>query len=79
MEFKRELMAVLYEVAQNNLNYTAEYFIEELSNIYEIEETANGWIINDYGEEVYLSRKEIEETIEESFYDRLKEGEWKEM
>ena len=79
MEFKRELMAVLYEVAQNNLNYTAEYFIEELSSIYEIEETANGWIINDYDEEVYLSRKEIEEIIEESFYDRLKEGEWKEL
>ena len=75
MEFKRELMAVLYEVAQNNLNYTAQYFIEELSSIYEIEETANGWIINDYDEEVYLSRKEIEEIIEESFYDRLKEGE----
>ncbi len=74
MEFKKELIATLYEIAQNNLNYSPEYYIEELSNFYEIEETTNGWIINDYGEEIYLSRKEIEETIEESFYDRLKEA-----
>ena len=79
MEFKKELIATLYEIAQNNLNYSPEYYIEELSNFYEIEETANGWIINDYGEEIYLSRKEIEETIEESFYDRLKEAKWKEL
>lgn len=79
MEFKKELMAVLYEnTLQNNIFYSAEDFIEDLSEYYDIEETKNGWIINDYGEETYLSRNEIEEVIKEAVYDRLKEDQWKE-
>ena len=75
MEFKKELMATLYEsTLQNNLFYSPEEFIEDLNNYYDIEETNNGWIINDYGEETYISRKEIEETIREVFDDRMREG-----
>lgn len=74
MEFKKELISTLYEnTLQNNLFYSPEEYIEDLSQYYDIEETSNGWIINDYGEETYLSRKEIEETIKEGFYDRLME------
>ena len=80
MEFKKELMAILYEnTLQNNIFYSAEDFIEDLSEYYDIEETNNGWIINDCGEETYLSRKEIEETIKEAVYDRLKGEQWKEL
>ena len=79
MEFKKELISTLYENAlQNNLFYSPEEFIEDLSQYYDIEETSNGWIINDYDEETYLSRKEIEKTIKEADYDRLKEEQWKE-
>ena len=79
MEFKKELISVLYEnTLQNNLFYSPEEFIEDLNNYYDIEETNNGWIINDYGEETYISRKEIEETIREAFDDRMREGQWRE-
>lgn len=74
MEFKKELMATLYEsTLQNNLFYSPEEFIEDLNNYYDIEETNNGWIINDYGEETYISRHEIEKIIEEAFTDRMRE------
>lgn len=73
MEFKKELITTLYEsTLQNDIFYSAEDYIEDLAQYYDIEETNNGWIINDCGEETYLSRKEIEETIKESAYDRLK-------
>ena len=79
MEFKKELMATLYEnTLQNNLFYSPEEFIEDLNNYYDIEPTNNGWIINDYGEETYISRQEIEKIIEEAFTDRMREGQWKE-
>lgn len=75
MEFKKELMATLYEnTLQNNLFYSPEEFIEDLNNYYDIESTNNGWIINDYGEETYISRQEIEKIIEEAFTDRMREG-----
>ena len=79
MEFKKELIGTLYEnTLQNDIFYSPEDYIEDLSQYYDIEETNNGWIINDYGEETYLSRKEIEETIREAVVDRLKEEQWKE-
>ena len=78
MEFKKELIATLYEnTLQNDIFYSPEAYIENLSQYYDIEETTNGWIINDYGEETYLSRKEIEETIRDAVYDRLKGEQWK--
>lgn len=74
MEFKKELISVLYEnTLQNNLFYSPEEFIEDLNNYYDIEPTNNGWIINDYGEETYISRQEIEETIREAVDDRMRE------
>ena len=80
MEFKKELIATLYEsTLQNDIFYSPEDYIEDLSQYYDIEETNNGWIINDCGEETYLSRKEIEEAIKEAVYDRLKGAKWKEL
>ena len=74
MEFKKELISVLYEnTLQNNLFYSPEEFIEDLNNYYDIEPTNNGWIINDYGEETYISRQEIEKIIEEAVCDRMRE------
>ena len=74
MEFKKELMTTLYEnTLQNNLFYSPEEFIEDLNNYYDVESTNNGWIINDYGEETYISRQEIEKIIEEAVSDRMRE------
>ena len=79
MEFKKELMATLYEnTLQNNLFYSPEEFIEDLNNYYDVESTNNGWIINDYGEETYISRQEIEKIIEEAVDDRMREVQWRE-
>ena len=79
MEFKKELISALYEnTLQNNLFYSPEEFIEDLNNYYDIEPTNNGWIINDCGDESYISRQEIEKTIEEAVDDRMREGQWKE-
>ena len=79
MEFKKELITVLYEnTLQNNLFYSPEEFIEDLNNYYDIESTNNGWIINDYGDEAYISRQEIEKIIEEEVDDRMREGQWRE-
>lgn len=61
LEFKKEIYGFIKDYNIKNI----EHFIDDISEIYEVEITNNGLIIKDFDEEIYLSNKEIKEMMED--------------